>query len=543
MSVSKKLKVNLAQINSTVGDFSGNCAKILTSVKQARSDGFDMVIFPEMALCGYPPEDLLLKPAFFKDLKKYLNKIIKSSKNICVIVGFPQLIKDKKYNSAAIISDGKLIKVAHKYELPNYGVFDEKRYFTSADSVSVFSFKKYKIAVTICEDIWVKGGYVEKSVKKTKADITVNISASPFHAGKWKLRQNTVSGFAKRTKTTVLYTNLVGGQDELVFDGGSMVADSSGEICGLSKRFEEYNLTAEISKKSVDVVNKSKAKMSLIEEMYHTLILGTRDYILKNGFKKVAIGVSGGIDSALVTAIAVEAIGQSNVIGVTMPSKYSSAGTFSDAKKLADNLGIELLEIPIKNIFKVSVKDILGNPKKTGLETENLQARIRGNILMTLSNKYGWLVLSTGNKSEMAVGYSTLYGDMCGGYAVIKDVAKLDVFKLSKYFNKRAGRELIPQSTITRPPSAELRPDQKDEDSLPPYSILDPILNAYIEKDLSVKEIIKKGYKSEIVKKVIKLVDRSEFKRRQAPPGVKITPKAFGRDRRMPISNKYNHEN
>jgi NAD+ synthase (glutamine-hydrolysing) len=496
-----------------------------------------------MALCGYPPEDLLLRPAFHKHCERHLKDIVKKSKGLTAAVGFPHLSKNGRYNAAAIIQDGKWVKTYHKVELPNYGVFDEKRYFRPGRSPLFFKCAGLKVGVTICEDLWIRNGVVEKSVKKNRPDIVINLSASPFDAGKWSLRRDIVTGFAGRTKRPLFYTNIAGGQDELVFDGGSMICDKKGEIIGMAKRFEEDMVTADVPEKgavSVTVGNKEQS-VDPVQEIYAALVLGTRDYARKNGFKKATIGLSGGIDSSLVAAVAVHALGKENVIGVTMPSRYSSESTRSDAEQLARNLGIEFKTIPIQDIFSTSLKSIFGEKGEgeQGVAVENLQARIRGNILMTLSNKYGCIILSPGNKSEMSVGYATLYGDMCGGYAVIKDVPKTMVFKLSMYVNKRAGKEIIPQSVMERPPSAELKSGQTDQDSLPAYEVLDPILKSYIEDDLSPTEIISRGVDADLVRDVVRMVNKSEFKRRQAPPGVKITPKAFGRDRRMPISNKY----
>lgn len=558
------LRVALAQINPTVGDFDGNIAKIISEIEKAKSFDVDIVTFPELAICGYPPEDLLLKPKFLRDNRDALNEVIQKTDGITAVVGFADTLDGDVFNASALISNKRLVNVYHKIELPNYGVFDEKRYFKPGSGFLVFDMFDIRISVNICEDIWIRGSIVEKYTIENNVKVVLNISSSPFHAGKLIQRRDIILGFARRTNSFVCYNNLVGGQDELVFDGGSLIMSPQGELIASAKRFEEETLISDIeidtklnSKCSNHFVIKLKEKnlsdhntkitpshakeLNRVEEVYQALVLGTRDYVKKNGFKKVLLGLSGGIDSSLTAAIAVDALGSDNVIGVTMPSQYSSDETRSDAKTLAKNLSIKLFTIPIKDIF-FSYIEALEEPfkeSKSGTDLENLQARIRGNILMTLSNRFGWLVLTTGNKSEMAVGYCTLYGDMAGGFAVIKDVPKTLVYELSEYVNKKNEKEIIPASVFLRPPTAELRPNQKDEDSLPPYAILDPILRAYVEEDKSLNEIVSCGFSAEIVNYVISMVDKSEYKRRQAPPGVKITPKAFGRDRRLPITSRY----
>jgi NAD+ synthase (glutamine-hydrolysing) len=525
------IRVALAQINPTVGDFNGNVEKIVNAISQAKESCADVVTFPELAVCGYPPEDLLLRHKFLQDNRDALEKIAKQTEGIAAIIGFADCIDDKVYNSSALINNKHLVSIYHKIELPNYGVFDEKRYFTPGNKCLIFEIKGIPISVNICEDIWIKGSIVEDHVRNNNVKVVLNISSSPFHAGKLAQRRDIITDFARRTNAYVCYNNLVGGQDELVFDGGSLIISPHGELIARAKRFEEEILIADIETNNSDRV----------EEVYSALVIGTRDYMRKNGFKKVVLGLSGGIDSSLTAAIAVDALGKENVVGVTMPSQYTSNETRSDAEILAENLDIQFMTIPINPMFVAyaeALKVPLGNGTP-GIEMENLQARISGNILMALSNKFGWLVFTTGNKSETAVGYCTLYGDMAGGFAVIKDVPKTLVYELSEYVNKKAQKEIIPQSVIDRPPTAELRPNQKDEDSLPPYSILDPILRAYVEDDKSLSEIVACGFNTNTVKDVIRMVDRSEYKRRQAPPGVKITPKAFGRDRRLPISNRY----
>ena len=563
------LRIAQAQINTTVGNFSGNAEKIIQAISSAREQNADIVTFPELSICGYPPEDLLLKRSFLRDNKEILHHIKEHTEDMAAIVGYADSHDGKVYNAAALLHNGELIATYHKIELPNYGVFDEKRYFEKGSDHPIFEIGQIRFTITICEDIWIDGGISEKIAAAANADIVFNISASPFHAGKTDMRLHVADRFVRNTGSCLFFNNLVGGQDELVFDGGTFVVDTEGRVVSRAARFREEMLITDIEiptgrSSSKDrkpeqaettlvslnmrpraqkekVETRIAEKSTKLDEIYEALILGTRDYVRKNGFKKVLIGLSGGIDSALTAAIAVDALGEENVVGVTMPSQYTSNETFTDAERLAKNLHIELITAPIKEIYQSYLeagKAILGTTKH-GIAHENMQARIRGNILMAVSNQFGWLVLTTGNKSEIAVGYCTLYGDMAGGFAVIKDVPKTLVFELSKHLNERKGKEIIPETTIKRPPSAELRPDQKDEDSLPPYSILDPILEAYVEKDESALEIINKGFDPETVYKVLKLVDLNEYKRRQAPPGVKITPRAFGRDRRLPITNTY----
>jgi NAD+ synthase (glutamine-hydrolysing) len=517
--------------------------KIIAAIGQARDAGADIVTLPELAVCGYPPEDLLLRQDFLRTTRAALEVVIPKSKGIIAVVGFADSVDGNVYNAAAVINDAHLVGTYHKVELPNYGVFDEERYFCPGTECSDFHVGGISLAVNICEDIWIPGSPAEHCALNSDARISLNISASPFHAGKLGVRRKILIDFAKRTNTLVFYNNLVGGQDELVFDGRSLVVSPEGEVLACAKLFEEDLLIFDTERG--DSHNRKEdcqvPEIGIPEEVRKALVLGTGDYVRKNGFKKVVIGLSGGIDSSLTAAIAVEALGKENVIGVTMPSQYTSHETRSDAELLAENLGIRLITVPVRSIFS-SYLDMLAEPFGSGapgIESENLQARIRGNILMALSNRFGWLVLTTGNKSETAVGYCTLYGDMAGGFAVIKDVPKTLVYQVSEYINEKSGWEVIPDSVLQRPPTAELRPDQKDEDSLPPYSILDPILQAYVEEDRSPDEIIADGFDAQTVKEVIRMVDRNEYKRRQAPPGVKITPKAFGKDRRLPITNRY----
>lgn len=558
------LRIAQAQINTTVGDLSGTIEKITRFIKRARDDNHaDIVTLPELAVSGYPPEDLLLKPQFLRDVRNALDEIVCQSRGIVAVVGFPEEHNGAAFNAAALIHDGSLIDIYRKIELPNYGVFDEKRYFVSGTAPLFFQMNSIRIMLTICEDIWIDNGPVERFAREGGADIILNISASPFHVGKLDTRLKIASDFASRTNAYICYTNLVGGEDELVFDGSSMVVDKSGNLLSLADRFSESILIGDFNeglfatKKNTMCPNAPKFEikqkkepwppmpfsispaLSRVEEVYAALVLGTRDYVIKNGFQKVVIGISGGIDSAVAAAIAKEALGAQNVIGVTMPSPFTSRETFSDAHSITKNLGIKIIEIPIQSIFSAYLNSLsvsLG-PGDLGVTGENIQARIRGNILMALSNALGWLVLTTGNKSETAVGYSTLYGDMAGGFSVIKDVPKTLVYELATFINR--NEVVIPRSIIDRPPTAELRIGQKDEDSLPPYSLLDPILQAYVEDDKAPDELIADGFPRDAVLRVTRLVDTNEYKRRQAPPGIKITPKAFGKDRRLPITNKY----
>jgi NAD+ synthase (glutamine-hydrolysing) len=576
----RRLRIGLAQINTTVGDFTGNRRKILKAIKMARSSGVDLLTFPELAVCGYPPEDLLFKPQFIADNLNSLNKIITESSRISIVIGFVDSDTDDIYNAAAIISNGRLAGVYHKILLPNYGVFDENRYFRAGDECPVFVINRVNIGVNICEDIWFEAGPTATQAY-AGAELIVNISASPYHFGKGNTRERMVAARAADNMAIFAFNNLVGGQDELVFDGSSLIMDERGKLVARGKGFTEDLIIADldierVAQTRLDDPGWTKEAASLKErkgqpskkiavpaappgrekpaitarqvepygfpaEVYTALVLGTRDYIRKNVFKKVLIGLSGGLDSSLVAAIAVDALGKTNVIGVAMPSRYSSPGSLSDAELLANKLGIRLLTIPIEKVFRAYL-EILEDSfrgQAPDVTEENLQARIRGNIVMALSNKFGWLVLTTGNKSEMATGYATLYGDMAGGFAVIKDIPKTMAYQLAEYRNSLADGEVIPASVIAKAPSAELRPDQKDTDSLPPYEILDPILKAYVEDDKSVEEITGMGFDEPVVRRVARLVDLSEYKRRQAPPGIKITPRAFGRDRRLPITNRF----
>ena len=574
----RRLRIAMAQINTTVGDFDGNVKKILGAIDNARVVKADIVTLPELAICGYPPEDLLFKPQFIQANLQSLQKIVEASQGITVVVGYVDSDGDI-YNAAALISDGKLIGTYHKMYLPNYGVFDENRYFRAGGECPVYVINGIGIGINICEDIWYEAGPATVQAY-AGAEVIINISASPYHAGKGESREKMIATRALDNVAIFAYNNLVGGQDELVFDGHSLLIDERGYLIARGKQFEEDFIVADLDIEAVfrarlhdprwrkespllgktgwhqtktivsqtpDHNQKPPIKLRHITalepaaEVYQALVLGTRDYIHKNGFKKVVIGLSGGIDSAIVATIAVDALGKDNVIGISMPSRYSSTGSVTDTQKLTQNLGIKLKTISIEKPFQAYLETLTESftGAKPDSAEENLQARVRGNLLMALSNKFGWLVLTTGNKSEMATGYTTLYGDMAGGFAVIKDVPKTLVYKITRYRNTQAGFDLIPAAIIDKPPSAELRPDQKDSDSLPVYEILDSILTAYVEDDKSVDQIVALGFEKAIVQKTAKLVDRSEYKRRQAPPGVKITSRAFGRDRRLPLTSLF----
>ena len=559
----KSLRVAVAQINPLVGDLKGNSQKIVSYIKRAAVKDPDIIVFSELALCGYPPEDLILKPHFRKDCKDTLNKLIKNNNfKGLIFIGHVEESKNNIYNSVAIIKGKKIIVNYRKICLPNYGVFDEGRYFSRGNNSTIVSLGGVKIAITICEDIWTDNGSGLRDVW-SGVDAIINVSASPYHMGKLNQRKRLMKSISKEHKSKVIYVNQVGAQDELVFDGASMVFDD-GSLKNIAKQFEEdiifqdlnfKNIKKKRSLKGCSFINtdlslnrkssisvKSKGKpMDELEEVYSALLLGTKDYVAKNGFSKVVIGLSGGIDSALVATIARDTLGASSVLGVVMSSEYSSKSSVKDAKKLAANLGIELIEIPISKIYSSYLKTMKPFFKelKFNKAEENIQARIRGNILMALSNKFGYLVLTTGNKSEVSVGYCTLYGDMAGGFAVIKDLTKTLAYKLAKWRNNLDKESVIPLNTIRKAPSAELHHNQKDQDTLPPYSMLDDIVLRYIEEDMSFDEIVKDGFNKKIVREVIKMIDSNEYKRRQSPPGIKITPKSFGKDRRMPITSGY----
>ena len=580
------LRVALAQINVTVGDLEGNTEKILAYMQQAYAAGSHIVCTPELALTGYPPEDLLLKPGFVAAQLRKLNELINASRDLpglTAVIGFVDRDHDI-YNAAAIIHEGKLFGTYHKHYLPNYGVFDENRYFQSGRKAPIFLINGVHVGINICEDVWYPTGPMTLQAH-AGAEVIVNINGSPYYAGKGTFREEMLATRAADNGVIVAYLNMVGGQDELVFDGDSMVFNEQGALIARAREFAEDMLIVDLDTASVfrsrlhdprrrqerlredpNVVpiieisdersqesllvppihplgapQRIEPKMEPLEEIYAALVLGTRDYVHKTGFKKALIALSGGIDSSLTAAIAVDALGAENILGISMPSGFSSEGSKTDAQELAENLGIEFLTIPIEETFRTSLKMLkpVFGESDPGLAGENLQARIRGNVLMSISNKFGAIVLTTGNKSEMATGYSTLYGDMAGGFAVLKDVLKTLVYELSVYRNTLGEKPVIPQTVIAKPPSAELRPEQKDIDSLPPYEVLDPILKAYAEDDRSFEEILAMGFERKTVERVMRLVDVSEYKRRQAPPGVKITTRAFGRDRRLPITNKY----
>lgn len=554
----KCIRLALAQVNSTVGNLSFNAKKVTDYIKKAEKAGADIVSFPELAITGYPPEDLLLKTHFVQRNIDTLKDVANHVGDIVAIVGFADRQGAGIYNAAGIIYKGSIAAVYHKMLLPNYGVFDEVRYFKFGKNPFVFKVDDVVLGVNICEDIWHKNGPI-KIQTEAGAQIIITINSSPYHIGRIKEREKVVQANARNNNVLVSYTNMIGGQDELVFDGRSMIVSNKGRIVARAKAFEEdllisdvivdvshkkvtrniITINKEISKKVPVFPNRIAPLLENAEEAYRALLLGLKDYAAKNDFKKAVIGLSGGIDSSLVAALAVDALGKENVIGVFMPSRYSSQGSADDAKKLALNIGIRYEAISIEQIFKLYL--ITLSPLFAGLEKniaeENLQARIRGNILMALSNKFGWLVLTTGNKSEMSTGYATLYGDMAGGFAVIKDVPKTLVYRLARYRNSIL--RVIPEPALTKEPTAELKPNQKDRDTLPPYDRLDPILKAYVEDDRDVKKILSLGCDKDDVLKVLAMVDKSEYKRRQSPPGIRITPRAFGRDRRMPITNGY----
>jgi NAD+ synthase (glutamine-hydrolysing) len=573
------MRLALAQINTTVGDLDGNRDLILARLDDSRAAGAELVLFPELAVTGYPPEDLLLRPAFVRSARRSLDEIAAATTGITALVGFPYFEGDL-YNACAVCSDGKVEAVYRKRFLPNYGVFDEERYFASGRELVLLRLGEALIGVTICEDMW-QPGPPATDLALVGAQLLVNVSASPFHVGKDREREEMFQQRARDTSSFVAFVNAVGGQDELIFDGHSVVLDDEGEVLARAPGFEEALLivdvdpTAAMGRRLSETRRRALARerdelpkvetVTLVEQQSQTppgsdpsrriiapllddleqmrlaLELGLRDYVGKNGFGEIVVGLSGGIDSALTAALAVQALGADRVHGVSMPSRFSSEGTRADARRLAENLGIDFREVPIDEVvteFEGSLAPSFGE-LEPDLTEENLQARVRGVVLMALSNKFGWLVVATGNKSELSVGYATLYGDMAGGFALLKDVFKTDVFRLAKHVNERAGRELIPQTIIERAPSAELRAEQLDQDSLPPYDELDRVLEAYVELDRSREELLTDGFDREVVDVALGMIDRAEYKRRQAPPGVKLRPKAFGRDRRTPITNRW----
>jgi NAD+ synthase (glutamine-hydrolysing) len=548
------MRLALAQINPTVGDVDGNAAKVAEWTGRARTEGADLAIFPELCIPGYPAEDLYLKRHFLQANQRAVEELAATAQGITVLVGFAEPVADQvdprhAYNSLAVLADGRVQAVYRKNHLPNYAVFDEQRYFVPGSEPAFIEAGGIGVGLTICEDVWIPGPPAQTEAE-AGARLIANPSGSPYHRGKGRERE---AMFAERSRAYGAYfafCNLVGGQDELVFDGQSLVTAPDGSVIARAAQFEEELLVCEVPH---DEPGPLADPLPEIEEVYEALTLGLRDYVGKNGFKHVGLALSGGIDSALVAMIAADAVGPERLTCVVMPSPHSSSETQQDARDIAANLGCELFEIAIEPVMESYGQALSGyldepgqpaprdptKPSEPDLTAENLQARIRGNMMMALSNRHGWLVLTTGNKSEMSVGYATLYGDMAGGFAVIKDVPKQLVYELVRRRNERSGRELVPASVIERPPSAELRPDQRDEDSLPPYEVLDRILEAYVERDRGREEMIAAGLPAETVDEVIRLVDRSEYKRRQAAPGVRITPKAFGKDRRLPITNRF----
>lgn len=578
------LRIALAQLNPVVGDLEGNRDAIWTAYERAVAADCDMVVFGELSITGYPPEDLVLKPGFVRDNRKVLDDLAARTGRCVAVVGFVDGDgsegratrrsdgREILHNAAAVCADGAIHGVYHKRLLPNYDVFDEERTFEPGQGDHVlYEIAGVRVGLSICEDIWYADGPVAQ-LAVGGAQINVNINGSPYHRGKIREREQMLSARARETACPIVYVNQVGGQDELVFDGASMVVDAQGMVVTRLPQFSESleiidvtvavedlrqgSLRHDPSRSLLTVVtvtdrprtDETAPKSGIItplrddlDEMYAALVLGTRDYVHKNGFTDVVIGLSGGIDSSLVAAVAVDALGADHVHGVAMPSRYSSEGSLTDAYALAEALGIDCRTISIEPAFTAYLEMLAPSfgDRPTDLTEENLQSRCRGQTLMALSNKFGWMVLTTGNKSEMAVGYFTIYGDSVGGYAVIKDVLKTDVFALSRFVNARAGTEVIPESVLTKPPSAELRPDQRDDQSLPPYDVLDPILAQYVEHDRTAAEIVELGHPADIVRRVARLVDLNEYKRRQCPPGVRVTEKAFGKDRRLPITNKY----
>jgi len=533
------MRVALAQINVTVGDLDGNVRRILEMVEAAEHAGAGITLFPELALSGYPPEDLVHKDHFIDEQLDALEMVAGACGN-ATLVGFIDRSGDALYNAVALCGNNRILQTYYKRRLPNYGVFDEQRYFTPGELPGLFTLGGHMFANTVCEDIWVPE--LAEEAAREGASVIFNVSASPFHAGKAAEREEMLRGRARDNGVWLAYCNLVGGQDELVFDGRSLVISPSGEVVARGAAFEEDLVVADFTPGAKLGASEDLApQVEGPAEVYSALALGLGDYVRKNGFTDVVLGLSGGIDSALTAAIAADALGPGHVHGVMMPSRYSSRGSIDDSIALAANLGIETRELSVEQPFESFLKTLA--PAFEGCEPdvteENLQARVRGMLLMALSNKFGWLTLATGNKSELSVGYSTLYGDMVGGFAPIKDVFKMRVYELARWRNEHGDSPVIPQAIIDKAPSAELRPDQRDQDSLPPYPVLDAILTHYVEKDDSRDAIVKMGFPETIVDRVIRLTDIAEYKRRQGPLGVKITPKAFGKDRRMPVTNRY----
>jgi len=569
------MRLALAQMNTVVGDLDGNRERMVARLEEARDAGADLVLFPELATTGYPPEDLLLRPGFLRAAAKTLDAVAAETKDIAALVGAPHLDRDL-FNACAVCADGEVKAMYRKQFLPNYGVFDEDRYFQPGRELVLLRCGETLLGPTVCEDIW-QPGPPATDLALAGAHIVANISASPFHLGKGAEREEMLATRARDNSCWIAFVNAVGAQDELIFDGHSLVLDEEGRIVARAPSFEEALLivdvdsTTAVGRRLRDARRRALARarrempnppvidipdresrgelpkpvvappLDELEQMRLALELGLRDYVQKNDFREVVLGVSGGIDSALTAALAAEALGPEHVVCVSMPSRYSSEGTQADARRLAETLGARYIEIPIEPIVD-AVGAALAEAfagTESGIAEENVQSRVRGLLVMALSNKFGWLPLATGNKSELSVGYATLYGDMAGGFALLKDVYKTDVFRLARYLNERAGRELIPRSVIERAPSAELRADQLDEDSLPPYPELDRVLEAYVELDESREELTTNGFDADVVDRAVGMIDRAEYKRRQAPPGVKLRPKAFGRDRRVPITNRW----
>ncbi len=543
----------LVQVNPTVGALQQNTDMVIERARAAADGGAQLIVFPELVISGYPPEDLILKNTFSTDCAKQLERLsAELPAEAYVVVGTPLIEEHEIYNAAVVFHNGAPIGIYHKMLLPNYGVFDEKRIFSAGKKPLVLTIDDTRLAIHICEDSWDTNDGATQALEGQSIDLLVNLSASPYNRGKLNARIDVLAKTGRKLNTRILYCNMVGGQDELVFDGASMVFAPDGTRLARAKQFQEdilyfsYGQTGKSAphagQASSPAQFRKEAPLPDLEEVYEALKLGLKDYVDKIGFKRVVVALSGGIDSALVLAIAVDALGKDRVVAVTMPSQYSSEDTLGDACKMAGLLDVEFHTLPIKGLygaFEQELSNVWGEDKQPGLAEENLQARIRGNLIMALSNEFGWLVLTTGNKSEMAMGYCTLYGDMCGGFALIKDVPKTLVFDLCRWRNEQAGTLVIPPDIIERPPSAELRPDQKDTDSLPPYEVLDPILEDYVENDMGINELIAKGYDETLARRVVHAVELSEYKRRQSPPGVKITPRSFDRDRRMPIVNRY----
>jgi NAD+ synthase (glutamine-hydrolysing) len=571
------LRIALCQLDVTVGDLEGNAEKVIAQLEQAEASGADLAVFPELVLTGYPPEDLLLEPGFVAGNLLALEKVAAASQRCAAVVGFVEEDGDL-YNAAALCATGYVHGIVRKQLLPNYGVFDERRYFApGANRDQLFLIAGVRVGVTVCEDAWSPSGPVGR-LGEGGAELVVTVNGSPYRSGVLAQRERMLATRAADASCALAYVNLVGGQDELVFDGASMVFDHDGNLVASASQFEEALVICDLvirptfrkrlldprgheGMASLPLTTVSEAgptggavpagqrssplaaRLDPMAEVYRALVLGTADYVRKNGFTEVLVGLSGGVDSSLVAAIAADALGGERVHGVLMPSRFSSKGSVDDASALATNLGIDTKTVAIEPAHHALLEMLVpvfdtGDPA-SGLAGENLQARIRGVILMAISNERGWLVLTTGNKSEMAVGYATLYGDMAGGYAVLKDVPKTLVYALCEYRNSAAGRDLVPQAVIDKPPSAELRPDQRDDESLPPYAVLDPILEGYVEQDLTVEDLVAAGFEAAVVRRVIDLVDHAEYKRRQAPPGPRVTSRGFGKDRRMPITNQF----